>query len=429
MSFSKSSHTIALSSDSSLSAKCRKCGGEWQDSSIRLDDFLGNEDGAFQLGDRDFSLTAKDAVIEQTEDCAVLRACLRKRDGSWQDAAVELDAFISNQDGELCLEIDVFLPQLADGVTDELQALVAKCEASARDLQSSIRNSITEGTASAFSSISYAFQGIEDTQHALRDARVDITHTIQHQAVFINTLFVKSLNEWTKVEDAVASSSQRVKEFQHTQLHASIAEVEQTEGTISAQIKETQRRRARTEEHIESLQKQIDLNEEAQKKAGEQVEAANGRTIGFSIASVILPFIFIPLAVTAAGEREDWGRRRDGFQTKINRAKIAQDTQRQLLQRLEEGIHLAKESKEKCFALRRQTEKLTEDLKHFESGIHELKKSLTTFSLTLRQAETSAVTAFQYSQTLEEGRTILNDALRLKSELSERHKLQRLLEI
>lgn len=103
MSFSKSSHTIALSSDSFLSAKCRKCGGEWQESSIRLNDFLGNEDGAFQLGDRDFSLTAKDAVIEQSEYCSVLKACLRKRDGSWQDASVELDAFISNQDGELCL--------------------------------------------------------------------------------------------------------------------------------------------------------------------------------------------------------------------------------------------------------------------------------------------------------------------------------------
>lgn len=103
MSFSKSSHTITLSSDSLLSAKCRTCDGEWQDSSIRLNDFLGNEDGAFQLGDRDFSLTAKDAVVEQTEDCTVLKACLRKRDGTWQDASVELDAFISNHNGELCL--------------------------------------------------------------------------------------------------------------------------------------------------------------------------------------------------------------------------------------------------------------------------------------------------------------------------------------
>ena len=103
MSFSKSAHTISVSSDSLLSAKCRKCGGEWQDSSIRLNDFLGNEDGAFQLGDRDFSLTARDVVVEQTDDCSVLSACLRRRDGSWQDASVELDAFISNQDGELCL--------------------------------------------------------------------------------------------------------------------------------------------------------------------------------------------------------------------------------------------------------------------------------------------------------------------------------------
>lgn len=183
----------------------------------------------------------------------------------------------------LSREIDVFLPSISEGITQELQTLVTKCEASARELQAGIRNSITEGTSSAFSSISYAFQGIEDTQHALRDARVDITHTIQHQAIFINTLFTKSMKEWTIVEDAVAASSQRVKEFQHTQLHDATMEVERTEQKISSQIKETQRRRTRTEEQIQSLQKQIDLNEEAHKAAQEQAEAANGRTIGYSI--------------------------------------------------------------------------------------------------------------------------------------------------
>ncbi|KAH7057118.1 Cyanovirin-N [Macrophomina phaseolina] len=103
MSFTKSSSTIAISEDSLLSAKCRACNGEWRESSIRLNDFLGNNDGSFMLGDRDFSMTAKDIALEQTEDASLLRATLRKRDGSWQDASVELDAFISNQDGELCL--------------------------------------------------------------------------------------------------------------------------------------------------------------------------------------------------------------------------------------------------------------------------------------------------------------------------------------
>lgn len=103
MSFTKSSHTVSISQDSLLSAKCRTCNGEWRETSIRLNDFLGNEDGTFMLGDRDFSMTARDIVLDQKEDCSILRASLRKRDGSWQDASVELDAFISNQDGELCL--------------------------------------------------------------------------------------------------------------------------------------------------------------------------------------------------------------------------------------------------------------------------------------------------------------------------------------
>lgn len=174
---------------------------------------------------------------------------------------------------------------MGDNTTEELEALVEKCEASARDLQASIRSSITEPASAAFSSISAAFQGIEDTQHALRDARVDISHTISHQAVYINTLFTKSLRQWTQVEDAVASGSQKVKEFQHTQLHDTTAEIERTEEKIAKEMKETERRRLRTEEHLESLQKQIDLNEEAEEKARQEADAANGRTIGFSVVS------------------------------------------------------------------------------------------------------------------------------------------------
>ncbi|KAL1637461.1 hypothetical protein SLS56_000599 [Neofusicoccum ribis] len=362
-------------------------------------------------------MTAKDIVLEQVEDSSILRASLRKRDGSWQEASIELDAFITNKDGELCLEIDVFLPSVGESVTEELQTLVNKCETSAKDLQNSIRNSITEGASTAFSSISIAFQGIEDTEYALRDGRVDVTETIQHQAVYINTLFAKSMKHWTQVEDAVATGSQKVKEFQNTQLHNATLEIEQTEQKISSEMKEAQRRRTRTEEHIESLQRQIDLHQQAEATAREEADAANGRTIGFSIVSV------------ASNEREEWGRRRDEFQEKINQAKGAQETQKALLKRLEEEFETAKKSKSKCLILREQTEKLTANLKHFEVGIHELKRSMTIFSQNLRAAETNAVTAFQYSQTLEEGRTILNDALRLKSELSAAEKLGHLLEV
>lgn len=131
---------------------------------------------------------------------------------------------------------------------------------------------------------------------------------------------------------------------------------------------------------------------------------------------------------TASNEREDWGKRRDEFKEKINHAKTVQETQQSLLRRLEEAVEAAKKSKDKCFALRKQTDTLATDLKHFETGIHELKRNMTSFSLNLRKAETNAVTAFQYSQTLEEGRTILNEALRLRSELSAGEPIGRLLE-
>lgn len=483
MSFTISSHKIAISPDSILSAQCRRCNGEWQESSIRLNDFLGNEDGSFLLGDRDFSKTAKDIKVEQSNDSSVLHANLRKRDWSWQEATIDLDTFITNKDGELCLyvslrlaalhldslttcinrETDVFISTIGNNVTQELQTLVNKCESSARDLQASIRSSITEGACTAISSITCAFQGIEDTQYALRDGRVDVTETISHQAVHINSLFSTSILQWTQVENAVAIGSQKAKEFQHTQLHDATREIEQTEQKIVLEITETELRKSRIEDQVDSLQTQIDLHEEAQSSAKEQADAANGRTIGFSIVSkpkqpplldptltptglgdfaiylhplggVIIPSLSFrdhtltePHSV-ASNEREEWGRKRDDFQEKISEARSTQEKQRALLSRLEKADQAAKASKEKCLILRQQTDKLTTDLQFFETGIHELKKNMTFFSQHLRAAETSAVTAFQYSQTLEEGRAILNDALRLRSEfLSD--KLDRLLEM
>lgn len=87
------------------------------------------------------------------------------------------------------------------------------------------------------------------------------------------------------MEDSVATGSQKVKEFQHTQLHDATLEIERTEESIAKEMEETERRRLRTEEHLESLQKQIDLHEAAEAKARQEAEAANGRTIGFSIVS------------------------------------------------------------------------------------------------------------------------------------------------
>ena len=104
MSFTVTSHGVTIRSDSVLTSQCQLCNGDWKDSSITLDDFLGNDDGFFLPGGGGFSTSASDIRIScDAGGPTTLHAELQRRDGSWHKDSIDLDNFIRNDDGILRL--------------------------------------------------------------------------------------------------------------------------------------------------------------------------------------------------------------------------------------------------------------------------------------------------------------------------------------
>ena len=104
MFFTRTSHSLNISPDSTLTAKCECSDSKWKDASIRLDDFLGNEDGFFLIGGHDFSKSANDVrIVSEGAGTTILYAELQKRNGDWGTDSINLDMFIENADGSLCL--------------------------------------------------------------------------------------------------------------------------------------------------------------------------------------------------------------------------------------------------------------------------------------------------------------------------------------
>lgn len=104
MSFTVTSHSVTVRPDSVLTAQCQRSNGDWKDSSITLDDFLGNNNGSFLLGGDAFSTSASDVRIScNTGGPTTLHAELQRGDGSWHKDSINLDNFICNDDGNLRL--------------------------------------------------------------------------------------------------------------------------------------------------------------------------------------------------------------------------------------------------------------------------------------------------------------------------------------
>ena len=104
MFFTRTSRGLNISPDSTLTAKCECSDSEWEDASIRLDDFLGNEDGFFLIGGHDFSKSANNVrIASEGAETTILYAELQKRNGDWRTDSINLDMFIENADGSLCL--------------------------------------------------------------------------------------------------------------------------------------------------------------------------------------------------------------------------------------------------------------------------------------------------------------------------------------
>jgi hypothetical protein len=103
MSFALTSRKIAVSrSDPKgliLSAECRTLDRKWIESSIQLNNYLGNNDGSFRLQSHDFY----DYTQEGSEilEGSVLSIKLRNNDGKFVPASIDLNLCIANINGTL----------------------------------------------------------------------------------------------------------------------------------------------------------------------------------------------------------------------------------------------------------------------------------------------------------------------------------------
>ncbi|EMR64346.1 hypothetical protein MGN70_004254 [Eutypa lata] len=103
MSFNTSSQDVRIEGGHILKARVQNEGGDFVDSEINLNDFLGNDDGRFDWSGQNFSETAENISfsIEGGADVPVLRARLQKLDGEYVDADVNLAERVSNDNGRL----------------------------------------------------------------------------------------------------------------------------------------------------------------------------------------------------------------------------------------------------------------------------------------------------------------------------------------
>lgn len=100
MSFTLTSTNVSVSGDGILRAKCRAIDGSWRDSKLNLDEFIGNKEGAFDIGhgnSKGFSRSARDILYKD----GILHATLRSSGGQLWPGSFSLDMYVSNMDGQL----------------------------------------------------------------------------------------------------------------------------------------------------------------------------------------------------------------------------------------------------------------------------------------------------------------------------------------
>jgi len=83
----------------------------------------------------------------------------------------------------------------------------------------------------------------------------------------------------------------------------------------------------------------------------------------------------------------------------------------------ENAFEEAEKIEKRCKELRNRTKGFQSDLIRLEYRISDLKKSLTDYSQRLSDVDTNSVTPLRYLLTLEEGRTMLEDAKRVRADM------------
>ncbi|KAL1618559.1 hypothetical protein SLS56_010533 [Neofusicoccum ribis] len=416
MHFTKSSRNASVTSDFLLTAECRNIGGEWKRSFLQLDAVLGNADGSFEVEGRDFSKSAKDVFLKEEGGSTILHANLRKKDGAWEETSFNLDVIVANRNGILCVDKSMIQPPGELVTCDALERLVGDCTETANDLKKQIHNQLEKEAKTASQSINTAFRSIQQMQEVLSDGGAyAYKQDFRPEAAHLGFLFSDATGQWSQLEDAMGTASQRIEDFQRTKLQSVSAEVEAAESKIAAEVDGTLLKQKEAKDHLASLSERISQHQKEYADATNQRHDATVRTVGFSVASAFLPFL-IPLAINASEERGDWDNRAVELQDTINEASCLRDRLDGLQIGLERALQAAKQSSEKCQRLREELASLPDELSGLEKRIHEKKCKMTEYSQVLSEAETSGVTAFQYSQTLAEGREILEEVLRVRKD-------------
>lgn len=97
MSFSKSAQNTHVKGGH-LHSTCRRINGDWNESVINLDHYIGNNNGELEWGGQNFSQSCQNITIH---DGHKLKCEARRIDGSWNHTSINLDERIGNNDGNL----------------------------------------------------------------------------------------------------------------------------------------------------------------------------------------------------------------------------------------------------------------------------------------------------------------------------------------
>ncbi|KNG50460.1 cyanovirin-n family protein [Stemphylium lycopersici] len=104
MTFYHTAEDIHIDDGHVLKARLQKADGEWEDAEIDLNNHIGNDNGNFVWDGENFSESAEDIhfALEGDGDVPVLRATLMDVEGNGQARDLNLGERISNQDGSFC---------------------------------------------------------------------------------------------------------------------------------------------------------------------------------------------------------------------------------------------------------------------------------------------------------------------------------------
>lgn len=103
------------------------------------------------------------------------------------------------------------------------------------------------------------------------------------EAGHLGFLLRDATTQWARVEDAMASSIQQIRDFQHTKLGIVTAEIEAAERNVAAEVDGTMSKQKEAKDHLRFLQEQISEHQKEYANATGQRHDAALRTIGFSV--------------------------------------------------------------------------------------------------------------------------------------------------